>query len=532
MLFYKSRFFTALAVVSAVLLLGQLRIQWPQEAISADAKLWTEKTSSEKGKGNGLDIDALNRVFVDLTAGTSPAVVNIYTKTRVARQQPSMPNFGNGNMAPDDLFQFFFGNPFGGGGGFQPPPREAQTLGSGFAINDQGIIITNSHVVRMSGRNADSVMVKFIGESDRSKGHEATILGVDEGTDVAVLKLKNVKKDLKLLSLGNSDNVKVGEWVIAIGNPYGHSNSVTKGIVSALGRNLEQSRADFIQTDASINPGNSGGPLINLFGEVVGINTAIDARAQGIGFAIPINTAKSVIKQIIEKGGVTLGWIGVSIADVDPQVAESLGLKNIEGAVLIQDVFPGEPASKAGVKSYDIVTEVNGKKLNSSRDFSILVGNLPVGSKAELKIIRDSKPVNLTVTVAKRKNESELAQNFSQKGQGPSRPSGKQNSAGLQLAELTSELRSQLDLGPGVSGVVIARVRRGSPASVVGLESGDLITEINRKRVRTVAEAETLLSKKSDSVLLKVQRRQASIIVSLDLREPDTEDDNDQDDGQ
>jgi len=307
--------------------LMQLRVQWPQVAQSQTAtpatlaavasaeRFWSEKTESER-KAQGPEIDLLNKAFVSLAEQMKPAVVNVYTKTRVG-----VPRYGaRGNQVmPDDLFRFFFGNPFGGpgspgGGNGQMPPREAQALGSGFVINKEGLVITNAHVVRMGDRNADSILLRFVNDSPTSPGYEATVLGVDETTEVAVLRLKKKKADLKVAPLGDSDKIKVGEWVVAIGNPYGHTHTVTKGIVSALGRSLEEiERAEFIQTDASINPGNSGGPLFNLYGEVIGINTAIDPRAQGIGFAIPINTAKMVARELITTGSVSIGWIGVGI---------------------------------------------------------------------------------------------------------------------------------------------------------------------------------------------------------------------------
>ena len=503
-------------------------------ADSTPQKIWTEKSEAEKaGSGAKVDAAALNRVFVDLAKNLSPAVVNIYTKTRIA---PRMDPFGGGGFGgrggqggPDDLFRFFFGNPFGGGGGGPSYPQEAQALGSGFVINADGLIITNSHVVRNQGKNADSVMIKFLHDSASGKGSEAKILGVDESTDVAVLKLKSTRKDLVVAPLGASEKVQVGEWVIAIGNPYGHTNSVTKGIVSALGRNLESSRADFIQTDASINPGNSGGPLFNLYGEVIGINTAIDARAQGIGFAIPVSTVKNVVRQIIEKGEVTLGWIGVAISEISPQIAKSLGMAEPNG-VLIQDVFPGEPADKAGLKAYDVVVGVNGKEIGSTRDFMISVGNLPVGTKTAVKILRDGKPLEVSVTVGKRKSEAELAKKFS-KGSGGSGESGKSaQKTGLLLGEVSPEVRRQLELDPVVKGAVIQRVLNGSPGAAAGLAPGDVITEINRKPIHNAKEADKILSAKSDNYLLKVQRRSASIIVLMDMSETPAPDSDPSDD--
>jgi serine protease Do len=486
------------------------------DASAQSNKNWVQKSADAKAPPP--DALAFNQTFVELAKSLSPTVVNIYTKTKVQRPQMGR-GMPGGPMQGDDLFRFFFGNPFGGGEGFGQPPPEAQSLGSGFVINVDGVIVTNSHVVRMQGRNADSIMVKFLDDPKQSTGHEATVVGVDEGTDVAVIKLKKKKDGIRVAPLGNSDKLQVGEWVMAIGNPYGHSNSVTKGIVSALGRDLEQSRSDFIQTDASINPGNSGGPLFNIYGEVIGINTAIDARAQGIGFAIPVNAAKASIEQLIEKGEVTLGWIGVGIGDLTPDLAESLGLKAASGA-LIQDVFEGEPADRAGLKSYDVVIEVNGKKITTRREFMIQVGGLKVGSKAEMKVIRDGKTVPISVTVAKRKTEAELAKRFSggvEDGQ-PGQDSSSKNAAdlGLGLSDLTPELRRRLDVDATVRGVVVMTVLPQGSAANVGIAPGDIITEINRKTVSSVREADAALKGKNKKFLIKIKRRTASIIVLID----------------
>jgi len=475
-------------------------------ADKAPKTLWTEKTDSERAhSGTGVDPAALNKVFVDLAQGVGPTVVNIYTKTKVA--QP-------GRGSQEDLFRFFFGNPYGAPD-YRPPAREAQALGSGFVISPDGYVVTNSHVVRQSGRTADSILVKFNTESANSQGHEAKVIGVDELTDVAVLKLKEPPKDLKSAPLGNSDKVKVGEWVVAIGNPYGHSSSVTKGIVSALGRSLDGlNRAAFLQTDASINPGNSGGPLFNLYGEVIGINTAIDARAQGIGFAIPINVAKGVIRQLVEKGEVTLGYIGVVPMDLTPEIAEQLGLKNREG-VLVQEVSPGDPADRGGLQAYDVVEEVNGRRVESAFQFRSEVAAVSPGGQARLTVRRDGREVKLVITVAKRPSAQELARRQEGLDGAPAgaRSVGK---TGLMLGELSPQLRQQLGVDPSVRGVLVMKVRPGSAVSEV-LAPGDVIQEINRKPVKSVAEAERALGSSKKSFLLKIRRGAGSVIAFLDL---------------
>ncbi len=481
---------------------------WSPLTLAASAKtpaeLWTEKPSlKQSDKSIAAQADALNKTFIALAESLSPAVVNIYTTTRVQQRG------GPGGYSQEDLFRFFFGNPFGppGGGGLPGrPPQEAQSLGSGFVINSEGYIVTNSHVVRQGRRNADRILVKF--RDDTSNGSEAEVVGVDERSDVAVLRLKKKQGSLVPAPLGNSDKISVGEWVVAIGNPYGHAHTVTQGIVSAVGRALDQATTDFIQTDASINPGNSGGPLFNLQGQVIGINTAIDARAQGIGFAIPVNTAKRVIRDLVEKGEVTRGWIGVTISPLTPEIATSLGVPKAKG-VMIQEVIPGEPAEKAGLKSYDIVESVNGKAIASPREFMISVADLEVGASAKLGVLRDGKSKIYSVTVGKRLSDEELAKRGSS---GPPRGGEAVPAAGVQLAELTGNQKKALGLA---SGVLVVGVDPEGLAAQAGIAPGDVILEVNRRPVRNIAEAKKELEKKSRAFLVKLQRENATIILLL-----------------
>lgn len=379
--------------------------QWPQQShaqtpwIEAKQEVTTSDTSSSPTHTNNNYADAmkLNQTFIDLAEKLKPSVVNIYTTTTMTPQGRGLHPHG---QVPDDLFDYFFGNPLGPQGrgrGFQAQPREARSLGSGFVINKDGYIITNSHVVRSAGRNADEIIVKFVGE-DNGKGHLAEVVGVDELTDVALLKLKNPKDDIVATPLGDSDQAKTGEWVIAIGNPYGHTHTVTQGIVSALGRNIPGARAEFIQTSASINPGNSGGPLFNLKGEVIGINTAINPQAQNIGFAIPINTAKHIISQLIEHGEVQRGWIGVAIDEVTEEAAGYMKLPNREG-VLVKEVFPGDPADRAGVKVYDVIKQIGDYPVKTTHDLFTAVDQLQIGEKTQVKIWRNGDLKTLTLKV-------------------------------------------------------------------------------------------------------------------------------------
>lgn len=389
-------------IATAVVGISGAKISWPTSTLAGE--IWTtNKTPTAAASVKIPDVpdnalEKLNAAFVGLAEQMSPAVVNIYTKTSIGPRPgsrralpPGLPGFPGG---PDgDEFEYFFRGPFGAP---KPTPREA--LGSGFVLNEDGYIVTNAHVVRMAGKNADEIMVKFVGE-DASKGHAAKVIGVDEVTDVALLKLAEKKQGLKPAPLGDSDKSKVGEWVVAIGNPYGHTNTLTQGVVSAVGRSIEGSRTDFIQTSAGINPGNSGGPLFNLKGEVIGINTAIDPRAQQIGFAIPINTAKDVITQLAEKGKVSHAWMGVEIQDVNEEIAGYLQMKEPEG-VIIKEVMEGQPAALAGVKPYDVIRKVNGKQVRNASDLVKQLSNLAVGKTAEIEILRGSQTKNVQVRLA------------------------------------------------------------------------------------------------------------------------------------
>lgn len=504
----------AIALFSGFVISG---IFYFENSATAAKNYWSEELPNVK-KVPGLDADQMDQLFTNLAEVTSPTVVNIFStsKVQVGRQMRG--------MDPDDFFNFFFGNPFDMPFG-QPVERESKALGSGFVLNNEGYIITNSHVVRPVGKNADDVRVKFIGEK-RGEGVPAKIVGVDPSTDVALLKLKTLNgKTLRISSLGNSDDIKVGNWVIAIGNPYGHAHSVTQGIVSALGRNIPEINAEFIQTSASINPGNSGGPLINLKGQVVGINTAIDPRAQGIGFAIPINTAKNVIRQLIEKGEVSRGWLGVGIADLTPDVARELKVDAPEGAI-IQHVEKGQPADKAGMKVYDVVTEVNGKQIASAGELITYISQVPIGQKAKLHIFRDGKSIDVTVTVEQRPGDNEIASRMRRDGgdseveRGPGPGADLAGKTGMVLVELTDQVRRKVGLPNNVKGVMVQHVLPYSLANQAQIRPGDVISEINRKPITSVKTAEREIDsslKKEKRLLLRVVRNQESRIVLLDL---------------
>jgi len=428
--------------------------------------------------------------FSDLAEKVRPGVVNIQVVKRVKNV-----GFGfHGNPLGDrNPFGDFFGPFFEGN-----PPREfkQQGVGSGFIMSREGYILTNNHVVE----GADQIKVKLA----NGKEYDGKIVGRDPKTDLALIKIHGAS-DLQPLNLGNSDDLKVGSWVVAVGSPFGLEQTVTAGIVSAKGRVIGSGPYDnFIQTDASINPGNSGGPLINMKGEVVGINTAIIASAQGIGFAIPINMAKEIAPQLEEKGHVTRGWLGVSIQDITPDLAKSFGLKEKKGA-LVAEVVKGSPAEQAGIERGDVIVEFAGKEVSDSKDLSRIVASTPVGSSVTAKVLRNGKALDRQVKVGEMEEKAELTKT----------PSS-HKSLGITVQNLTPEIAKELGLKKE-SGVVVTRVEPGSPAADAGIQTGDVIREVNRKSVKDTEDFSQKVekAKEQNNVLLLVQRGQHSLFAAL-----------------
>ena len=376
--------------------------------------------------------------------------------------------------------------------------HKQKSLGSGFIIDGEGHILTNNHVVE----NAEKIVVKLADERE----FEAKVIGKDSKTDIAVIKI-NAKGNFALPPMGDSDQLEVGEWVMAIGNPFGLDSTVTAGIVSAKGRHIGAGPYDnFIQTDASINPGNSGGPLINLRGEVVGINTAIFSRTGGnigIGFAIPINLVKELLPQLKGKGKVTRGYLGVLIQKITPEIAESLGLEKARGA-LVANVSKDGPADHAGVKVGDVIIEFDGKEIKESNDLPIIVARTPVDKKARLKVLRDKKEVTLTVTVGELKDE-EVVASTKEKGE-----------LGLTVQRVTPQMAESLGLDRA-EGVVVAAVEPGSPGDEAGLRRGDVILEMDRKPIRTLADYRKAIgeTKKGKGILFLVRRGENTLFLAL-----------------
>jgi serine protease Do len=445
--------------------------------------------------------------FTNLVEEASPAVVNISTRQKMPERavagQPGLPDLEG--LPP--MFREFFErsipqaprNP----GGRQ---REAQSLGSGFIISPDGYIMTNNHVVA----DADEIIVRL---SDRSE-LEAKLVGADPRSDVALLKVEG--KDLPVVRLGKADDLKVGEWVLAIGSPFGFDHSVTAGIVSAKGRNLpSDSYVPFIQTDVAINPGNSGGPLFNLQGEVVGINSQIFTRSggfMGLSFAIPMEVAMQVADQLKADGKVTRGWLGVVIQEVNKDLAESFGLDKPAGALVAQVLEDG-PADKGGLQVGDVILSLNGKPIIMSADLPHLVGGLKPGEKAELDVVRDGSRKKLNVTVGTLPEEGqELASSDS--AQGGERSN---NRLGVTVVELTAEQKKGLDLK---GGVVVKEVLNG-PAAMIGLRPGDVITHLNNQAIDSTNTFSQVAQElpKNRSVSMRVLRQGRASFITFKLAE-------------
>ncbi|MEI9478138.1 MAG: DegQ family serine endoprotease [Deltaproteobacteria bacterium] len=430
--------------------------------------------------------------FSDVAEKVRAGVVNVQVTKTVKNLDYGSRGFSGNPFGDQNPFGDFFG-PFSQGN----PPRgfEQQGVGSGFVINADGYILTNNHVVE----GADQIKVKLA----NGKEFDGKVVGRDPKTDLAVIKIER-SADLQALSLGNSDDLKVGSWVVAIGSPFGLEQTVTAGIVSAKGRVIGSGPYDnFIQTDASINPGNSGGPLVNLKGEVVGINTAIIASGQGIGFAIPINMAKEVVPQLEEKGHVTRGWLGVGIQEVTPALAKSFDLKEKKGA-LVSQVYKGSPAEKAGIEQGDVILQFNGKDVADSKDLPRMVASTPVGKGVTVKLLRNGKTLDREVKVGEMEEKTEVAKAPSHK------------SLGITIQNITPEIAKSLGLKKD-TGVVVTRVEAGSPASEAGLQSGDVILEVNRSPVKDAGDFVQKVEKARDqkNVLLFIQRGQNNLFAAV-----------------
>jgi len=422
-----------------------------------------------------------------------PAVVNVST-TQTVRSQGQ--GFGPPGMSPQDPFSEFFRH------FFPEMPRSftQRSLGSGVIIDQDGYIVTNAHVVK----SADKIVVKL----DDKREFDAHRVGIDEKMDVALLKIAS-PRDLTVAPLGDSDTLQVGDWVLAIGNPFGLSETVTAGIVSALGRVIGQGPYDdFIQTDASINPGNSGGPLIDMRGQVVGINAAIFSQSGGnigIGFAIPISSVKSVLEQLKTHGKVIRGWLGVAIQDITPDLAQSFGLKKAQGA-LVADVTPDSPAARAGLERGDIIINYEGTDIDEAHQLPVLVADSKVGKTVSITVLRNGEKKTLHATVAEMPATTVAG--------GPGGEEEAEQAWGLTVSNITPDVAQQLDL-ENTRGVVVTEVDPEGPASDAGIQAGDVITQANRQPVHNLGDYRKAIAGKKNELLLLVTRQGQSFFVAL-----------------
>jgi serine protease Do len=459
------RFFPAIAV-SAVM------IFFSTGGSASEGQFWTDTPDA----GHVAKAQTLPD-FVDLAAKLSPAVVNISTE----------------------------GSEQGGGEGELPTPyghQHGKSLGSGFIVSKDGYILTNQHVIE----NPSKVTVTL----QDGRNYTAKVIGGDSKTDVALLKI-DAGHELAVAPLGNSDDLKVGQWVMAIGNPFGFDHTVTVGVVSAKGRFLPDEVDQYIQTDASINPGNSGGPLIDLSGGVVGVNAAIytsTGRSMGIGFAIPINLVKEELSELRDRGKVKHGWLGVMIQEVTPELAESMDLKEARGA-LVAEVLKDSPAAIAGVERGDVIIEFDGHPIKDRRELPLLVTRTPLGKTVTFKVIRKKQEKDLVANITE-SHEAEVAAAESQ----PKMTTGTPSSFGLRVQDLSPDLAHELGLD---SGVMISGVDPGSRGDEVGLQAHDVILEVNRSPVKDVSSYQQALKAggKGSIVLLLVKRGDSTLYFAL-----------------
>jgi serine protease Do len=449
-----------------------------------------------------------SNLFVEIAKKQNPAVVNVSTKSKAEAEQKNFrvpkpsPRPGPGQGQSPDPFRDFYDRFFG-----ERPDqkRPKQGMGSGFVIDKEGHILTNYHVIE----GADEIVV-LLDDKGNEKEYTATLVGSDPKTDIALIKINREPGDTQefpFLKLGSSENLEVGEWVVAIGNPFGLSHTVTVGVVSALGRSIGAGPYDeFIQTDASINPGNSGGPLINIEGDVIGINTAIISGNTGgnvgIGFAIPINIAKGILMDLKESGTVTRGWLGVMIQKITPELAKSFGLSQSEGA-LVGDVIPDGPAAKGGIKRGDVIVRFNDQKVKDMEDLPKIVAATRPNSVVDVEVIRDGSSQTLRVHIELLKDSRETVV-------------AKADPMGMQVQDITEELAQGLKL-EGVEGVLVSDVTAGNAASEAGIRRGDVISEMNRGPVRNMQDYNGLLASidKGSSVLFLIKRGGSTIYIAV-----------------
>ena len=427
--------------------------------------------------------------FASIAKKTTPVVVNISTLTQRTARSGS-------NDPIEDFFNRFFG---------ESAPREnnSRSLGSGILISRDGEILTSYHVVR----SADTIKVKLADQTE----HEARLIGKDDRTDLALIKIRRSGGNLPFAKLGNSSQLEVGDWVMAIGNPFGLEHTVTAGIVSAKGRVIGAGPYDnFIQTDASINPGNSGGPLISAEGEVIGVNTAIFSQSGGnvgIGFAIPIDLAKKVLEQLRKNGKVVRGWLGVRAQDLSATQSASLSVTRVPADLaIVTEVADKSPAAEAGIKTGDVIVEFNGKPVPKSHEFPAVIADIAPGQKVSIKLLREKKEQTVTVRIGELADETDGSQQVE----------ARDAELGLRVQRITPEAARRLGLS-SAKGVLVVEVQPGSPADLVGIEPADVIREVNQRPVSNVKDFERAArqGRRGDRILLLVQRGDNAVFFAV-----------------
>jgi serine protease Do len=490
-------------IISLILVVALLGLGSP---VPAPQRGWAQEVQGQAPTVLASD------TFANLAKQVSGAVVNISAEKIVKNQMPEMfregakrpksgpaPEMPFGPEGPFRDFRDFFDKFFGE----MPKSYKARSLGSGFIIDSKGYVVTNNHVVE----GADKIKIILVG----GKEYQATVKGRDPKTDLALIQIVNPPAELPFLKMGNSDAMQVGDWVLAVGNPFGLAHTVTQGIISAKGRVIGAGPYDnFLQTDASINPGNSGGPLLNLKGEVIGINTAILASGQGIGFATPSNIAKSVIPQLESKGKVVRGMIGVQVQNVTPELAKSFGMSESKGALVAQ-VNPDTPAAKAGIHQGDIIIEFNGHPIHEMNELPRMVADTAPGSKATLKTLREGKEKTVNLTIAELTDERQA--------QAKEEGAAEKTPLGLEVQNLNPNLAQQFRLRDN-QGVVVVQVESGSPAADAGIRPGDLILEVNGAVVGTVKEYREAVAKVKKDTVARLLIKRAGNTLYLTLENP------------
>lgn len=435
-------------------------------------------------------------LFVELAKAVNPAVVNISTSA-LPRNAP------RGRDPMLDMLEQLYGLRMQQPQQSQKPQQMG--LGTGFIIREDGLIITNNHVI--SG--ADTINVQL---SEKSNDvYEATLIGSDERSDIALIKIQP-KGKLPVAVLGSSSDLEVGEWVAAFGNPFGHGHSMTKGIISSKGRDISEiNKIPLLQTDASINPGNSGGPLVNTKGQVIGVNSAIDARAQGIGFAIPIDEVKAILPQLESSGRIARGYIGAALGDLDAQAAEYLGLGDVRGAV-VTNMDPKGPAFKGGIKVYDVVTEFNGRTIRNSLELIDAVSDAPIGKSVKAKVFRNQKPLTLSLTIGDRPDDRRKVPGVVKKYDGQKAPF----SLGFTVSDINDGIRTEWNLPETVKQPVVIETERYSPSAASGLKVGDVILDVNKKPVEKAKDVLAGLKKGQNT--LRVARASRIQIITIETK--------------